>query len=274
MITVVEVRNPQGELLTLTLGDSNVGILIEDIEGLEPVSASISSSTYANLPGVQYQSSRREQRDIVLKLELEPDYVTNQTVRDLRRILYRFFMPQSPVFLRFLLSDQPDVNIAGRVKDFGNPFFAKDAKVNIPIVCFDPDFLQVYDEGFSGSTTSGTTETAVDYEGTVDTGVIFTLNVNRSMSDLTLHNRLPDNTQQTFNFVAPMVSGDILTISSVAGAKSVMLTHAGVPDSILYGMELPSDWITLSLGTNYFRASASGAAVPYTVAYTPRYGGL
>ena len=60
MLTRVEVRNDHGNLLNLSLQEILGGFIVEEIQGLDPVAATIVSSSFAQLDGEQYQSSRRE----------------------------------------------------------------------------------------------------------------------------------------------------------------------------------------------------------------------
>src|SRR5687768_8673183 len=92
MLNKVEARTDLGAMLSLPFDDISSGYLVQSIEGLDPVPANIVSTSFARLDGEQYQSSRREKRNPILRLGLEPDYTT-QTVRELRNNLYRWFMP-------------------------------------------------------------------------------------------------------------------------------------------------------------------------------------
>src|SRR5262245_38075871 len=124
MLTKVEVRPVSGLLLTLELDDATSGFIVQDIDGLDPVKATIVSSTFANLDGAQFQSSKREPRNIVMTLGLEPDYI-NQSVRDLRSALYPFFMPKSFISMRFFMSDGLTVDISGYVESMETSLFSK-----------------------------------------------------------------------------------------------------------------------------------------------------
>lgn len=273
MLTYFEVRNPRGELFTLSLEDDSSGFLVEDIDGLEPVKATLVSSSFASIDGSQYQSSRRENRNLTIRLELSPDHLT-ETVFDLRNKLYRFFMPKLAVNLRFYMSEGFSVDISGRVESCNPVIFSSEPKVDISIVCFDPDFVDTTPIILSGSTVSTSVDTKVEYTGSVETGFTFALNVDRSLSAFTIYNRLPDNTLQILDFSAPLISGDVLTISTIGGDKSVTRNRAGVVTSLLYGMSPQSSWIEFFPGDNDLRVYATGAAVPYTITYSNRYGGL
>lgn len=274
MLTRVDVSTPQGDLLSFQLDDDASGFLVQDIDGLDPVKATLVSSSFAGVDGAQYQSSRREARNIVFAVGLEPNPLTD-TVRGLRNRLYAFFMPQTKVDLTFYDDEGPTVTISGVVEDSPSPLFTKEPKMTVSITCFKPDFLGV-DLGHigDGMTTSGTAGRTIFYPGTSKTGTVITLNVNRALSDFTIYHQPPNDDLRQLDFSAPLVAGDVLTISSVTGDKGVTLNRGGTISSLLYGMSPQSSWIELKPGSNVITFYATGAGVPYTIDYVSRYGGL
>lgn len=281
MFTKVEVRTSQGALLILPLNDIIGGLIVETIEGLGPVKATLVSSSFAQLDGAQYHSSRREPRNIKIRLGLEPDYIT-ELIPDLRQRLYEFFMPKSQVSLRFHTYDERldvlerdlDIDILGRVESFETALFTKDPAVDVSLICFDPDFYDPVPVEISGETVDDLTETTIDYIGTVETGLIFALIVDRDVTEFTIYHRPSDGTLRTLDFAAPLIAGDILMISTVVGSKSVIRLRSGVETSLLYSLSPQSNWIELLPGDNQIRVYAEGAPVPYEIEYTTKYGGL
>ena len=273
MITNLEVRSAQGVLLNFPLDDITDGFAVADIEGLDPVPATIVSSSFARIDGTQYQSARREDRNIVLKLDYEPDYASSD-VRTLRNKLYGFFMPKSIVMLRFISDDMPDVEITGRVESFNSPLFTADPRATISIMCNDPDFHELANTTFGGNTVSTTEEIAHTYQGTVETGFLFRMILNRTLSEFSINQRSFDGVTRSLEFQYPLLSGDILEISSVTGSKGAQLIRGGLGSSVLYGVSPYSDWVNLYPGVNNIRIAAAGAAIPWTIEYLPKYGGL
>lgn len=275
MMQKVEVRNDQGSMLTLSLQDLSNGLIVEDIQGLEPVKANIVSSSFAQLDGEQYQSARREKRNLIFILALEPDYVSG-SVQELRNTLYKYFMPKQRVSLRFFSAGEPTVDIEGRIESFVAPKFTKDPQSTISIICFDPDFKNPVPVVLTGNTTASSTVTPVTYAGTVETGFLFKLLVNRSMTTFTIYNSGADGIQKSLDFQSPipLVAGDVLGISTQSGNKYATLTRAGVTTSILYAISPQSNWVNLFPGINQLRIYAGGAAVPYSIEYTTKFGGL
>lgn len=275
MLTRVDVSTPQGDLLSFQLDDEEAPYSIQNIDGLDPVKATITTTAFAGLDGVQFQSARREARNIVITAGLNPNPLTD-TVRGLRSRLYAFFMPTTKVDLTFYDDEGPDVTISGVVEDAPAPLFTQEPAMNISIMCPTPDFVDVATTHIGdGMTTSSNTGRILSYSGTSKTGTVITLNVNRTLSDFTIYHQPPNDDLRQLDFSAPLVAGDVLTINSVTGSKGVTLTRGGTITSLLYGKSPQSSWIEfLPGGNNVITFYATGAGVPYTLDYVARYGGL
>lgn len=274
MLQLVEVRTRQGDLLSLPLEDDSSGLRVAEIQGLDPVKATLVSSSFANMDGEEYQSSRREPRNIKLQIELDPDPETD-TVYGLRKQVYKFFMPKSEVSFRFYMSDGLEVDIVGRVETCETAMFAQEPTVDISVMCFKPDFYELTPELVPGTTTSGETPITIDYAGSIETGIQLTLNVDRSLPEFSVYHVPPNDETKTMDFDNfPLVAGDVLTISTVRGAKGATLTRAGITTSVLYGISPQSNWIELQPGVNTIRVYAEGADIPLTIQYQNKHGGL
>jgi hypothetical protein len=277
MLTSVDVSSVRGELLTLPLQDVVDGFIIQDISGLDPVKANVVTSSFATMDGEQYESSRREKRNIVLTLGLEPDWAIG-TVRQMRSRLYDFFMPKSDVALRFNSDDSDPVIISGIVESFESALFSADPTVAVSILCFNPDFYNpdpvVLSDG-PYTTTTVLTDITIPYEGTVETGIYFRMEINRSLTSFTISNTSASGGDRTMDIAGAFVAGDVLEISTVPGNKYVNLTRgSGVPGSALASLSATSDWIQFYPGDNTFRVLAAGATIPYSITYYIKYGGL
>ena len=273
MLNQVEVLSSRGTLLTLPVGEDQNGFYVKDIKGLDPVSAEISSSSFGQLDGEVEQGARREKRNIVLTVGLEPDYVT-RTISQMRRQLYTFFMPKSTVTLRFISDDMETVSIMGTIEDMDSELFVQDPEAVISIINVKPDFMSLIETTLPGATTAAAVDTALNYPGSVDTGFLFTLSVNRSIAGFVMNQTLPDSSQRTLEFQYPMVDGDILQLSTQAGNKFATLTRSGTVKSAIGGVSPQANWLQLAPGANLLRVNVAGDAIPFTLKYTSRYGGL
>ena len=273
MLTLVEARSNQGALLSLPLQDISNGLVLANVDGLDPVKATIVSSSFAQQDGSQYQSSRRESRNVVLTIDLEPDWSLT-TVSDLRARLYAFFMPKSAVKLTCYTSDGLNVDVSGRVESLETTLFAQDPSVTISIICFDPDFVDPDNQVVNGHSVSDTTRTLVPYLGSVETGVVINLHVNRALPAFSIYHVPPDATLRQLDFAGDLIAGDVFSISTMPGNKYATRLRGGVSSSLLYGISPQSIGPLLAPGDNYIRVYATGAAVPFDLNYMNRYGGL
>jgi hypothetical protein len=257
----------------------SAGYTIKNIDGLDPVKATIVSSQFAQLDGAQQQSARRETRNIVMTIGLEP-YSGGLTVKALRAALYANLMPKSFVRIRFYEDDSetPWAYIDGQVESFEAPLFAKDPEVNLSIICFDPSFINATTTHLSGAgfstVNSGGTETDILYPGTIEVGYILTISVNRPLtSGLSIQNRRPDGTVNQLDILMSLAptGTDVIELSTVSSKKYVLRNSS----SILYSVPVSSKWAPLYPGLNHFRVIADGSpAIAYTIDYTAKYGGM
>jgi hypothetical protein len=272
VLTLVTATNTSGNTLRLPLLDTSGGYSVEKITGLGPVTATLTSSSLAQVDGAQPQNARRDVRNIVLSLGFQPDYVIT-TVQSLRSALYDYFLPKDLVTLSFYIDETLTYVTTGQVEDFTNDMFSADPEVDISVVCYDPDFYNPAALTLSQSTSNDTNTFDVSYAGTSECGIIFALNVNATLTDVQIFNTQPDGTGQKMEVTGSFVSGDVVTFNTIPGQKAVTLTRAGAVTSLLSNLT-SSAWISFKKGDNFFRGFANGLVVPYVVTYTPKFGAV
>ena len=279
MINQVLVNNAAGDLLVLDLYDVTNGYALEKVEGLDPVRATIVGASYASLDGVSFQNAKNDQRNLKFRISLEPNYI-DQSVQSLRQGLYAFFMPKSKVVIQFYdeLTGLNSADISGYVETCEAPLFTSEPAMDVSILCSDPDFVAHDETVFSNNSVSGgTTYVTLNYEGTVDSGFVFALDVDRTLAALTIKRLAPDGTYKimTFAFASNLLAGDVLYVSTVPGNKYVDLLRSGVRSAILFSLSRSSDWISLEPGAYQINVDTGvGASIPYTITYNDRFGGL
>lgn len=273
MLTLVEVTNVRSDTLGLPIADASAGYSVKDIQGLDPVKATLTSSSIAQVDGAQPQNARRDLRNITMKLGLEPDYASS-TVDSLRTSLYDYFMPKANIGLRFWKDGSLFATCNGQVESFDAPMFTQDPEADISVICYDPDFYAPSSSVLSASTTSDTNYHAIQYPGSSDAGFIFALAVNRIFSSFTIYNTLPDGSLQQFAVTGSFAPGDIVTMNSIPGQKALTLTRSGIPSSILFDADPANTWPFLQKGENDFRVYVNGTSIPYTLTYTAKYGAI
>ena len=190
MLTEIRVRNPRRIVdtqLNLPLqGPSKFPIIF--VDGLTPVAAEFTSSPYANLPGEYLQSSRVGVRNIVLTLELKPDWSAGEDPEGLRKILSGFFTPGHSVEFE-LVTDKVTRHISGVVETFEAPMFVREPQVQISVLCHDPYFYESPGLGETTSVTSIGDGYSMEFSNTGDVaaGVRIGITPNYLMQSISVH---------------------------------------------------------------------------------------
>lgn len=271
MLTNVQVQTLGDDLLELTLEDVQLGYILTNIEGLDPVKAQVVSTDFAQLDGVQYQASYLGSRDVKFTIELEPfDYTIS--VSELRSQLYKFFLPKTPVTLTFSDTTRPTVYIKGVVEEFSTEIFSKVPTVNVTVFCADPDFKELLESTVTG--VSGSLSYPFTYTGNVPTGSVLTILCSADNNGLTVYHGATGTPTYTFQLDYPFLTNDIITISSVAGNKYVTLTRNGVTSSIVYTITTGAIWPKALPGTNNIQVQQTTPGSSFNMVWTARHGGL
>lgn len=278
MLDIVEVRTPLGALLSLPLEDPTNGYFVEEIEGLDPVKASLVSVGYAQGDGAQYRGGRIDPRNIKFRIALEPDYIS-QSMDSLRQQLYSFFMPKSTVNLRFRVTQvqggpERVRDISGVVEDCAIDFFSETCVANISVMCYDPYFSDP-----TPVTKSGTLGDSfvIENPGTVPVGFRFDVTNEPQGYGYNLDQRLVSGPPLTsFNIYGEFRRYDIIKMNSEFGKKSLIADRVDQisPVPMLGAIQPGSQWLQMGLGRNLIQTGNQGVLRPFTLRFTPKYGGL
>ena len=284
MLSVI-VENKYQQQLNLTTNDSYALI---QVTGLTPPASTINTATTATKDGSVFNSSRMNNRNIVLTI------VPLGNVEKSRINLYNYFKSKQYIKL-YLENNTRSVWIDGYIESIEGDLYAEDAeKIQISIICNDPYFKDtetgVYmfsnvESGFSfpfsiaetpGVPISELSEyvevnvyNASDYE----TGLVLTLTANGGVVNPTIYNM---TTNENFSLNITMETGEIITIDTRPGSKSVKLNRNGTISNILNNMVIGSEWITLTVGDNVFSYTTdTGSEYLYVIANAqPIYEGI
>ena len=282
MLTEIRVRNPRRIVdtqLNLPLqGPSKFPIIF--VDGLTPVAAEFTSSPYANLPGEYLQSSRVGVRNIVLTLDLKPDWSAGEDPEDLRKILLGFFTPGHTVELE-LVTDKVTRHISGVVESFEAPMFARVPQVQISVLCHDPYF---YESPGSGETTVNVDANngySIEFSNTGDvaSGVRIGITPNYDMNSIALHVGPAYegmSVHRTFEVVTPVAAFQELVIDGRPFHKDVRNASTGMQHlgNVVAGSVWPVfEPVTMAV---IVTGDSTGANPMYSVSvtYSRRYASL
>lgn len=254
-------------------------VQLRTIDGLGPVKAELASTAFASGRGELFQGSSIGKRNIVLNLGLNPNWV-DQTMTNLRHQLYAYFLPEAWTKLRFFSEDLPTVDIEGVVESFEPNIFSQDPEIQISILCYRPDFIDIDATFYEGVVDDGTSELEFEYVGTVPTG--FELRVDGSVAkptytgDITIRTKAPEEPQD-FEVEGVLVDATrYFKLSSVRNEKraQVVSREDGAVTNVLSKMTAASVWPEIRPGTNLLSVAAAETGQNWVMAYYNRFGGL
>lgn len=127
----------------ITFGLASSEYVIQNIDGLGPVKATINRANTVAEAGSTLLSAKDDERNIVLTMGFAPNASAGKTSEDLRRALYPYLMPKTVVDLYFTDSILGLWRIKGMVESHEPTIFTKDPAVVISILCTDPYFYNV-----------------------------------------------------------------------------------------------------------------------------------
>jgi hypothetical protein len=251
-------------------------IQIRNIDGLDPVKASVSTSPRGSIDGSTYTGSNVPARNIVLTIHANPDWLT-WTFEKLRGLLYQYFMPKRPVRLVFESDNMESVEISGIVESVSANPFSKDPEFQVSIICPDPYFTAVDPTVVTGQTIrAGGTATVVSYPGTIESGIVIKVDYTSGTNPTSIGIQLGDPSLGYFNVDAGVDSNTYFEVSSVPMQKYVQSVGlgSGVITNLLSDVEDGSTWAILQPGDNDFSVVTDQGMQDWTLTFYPRYGGL
>lgn len=166
---VVQSSNP----LTLNISGANPDemLLLKSISGLTSPKVGLYLGDYSS-EGSYYQGRRGERLTPVITLKMNPNYVDDVDLSDIRDLLYRTFMTPQPGSdgVKILLKDdrRPDRYFVGYVEDIDTDQFSSSRMATISMVSLEPVLFSDVGVAVSGLTTSTVN---IPYDGSAPAGI-------------------------------------------------------------------------------------------------------
>jgi hypothetical protein len=253
-------------------------IQVRNIDGLDPVKASVNTSPFGSVDGASYTGSSVLTRNIVLTLHPNPDWDT-WTHEILRKLIYAYFMPKLATRLIFYSDDMGPVEIAGVVESVSINIFSKDPEFIVSIICPDPYFTALDPTVITSQTgPAGMDPIIIDYKGTVEAGmnVKVTASSDPAPSDIGIQIGNPRVTY--FAVLATVNPTMYFEMSSIPMRKYVQNVNlgTGVITNLLSKVHVQegSLWPTFQPGENEFSVITDVGAHDWELTYFERFGGL
>lgn len=302
MIKSLIVTNHNNDSLELDLFHPEwSGLIIDNIEGMGPPTATINANEVATMDGGIFTSARMGERNLVISFS--PMF--NPLVEDSRLKVYKYFPPKKQVSVE-IITDRRDAICYGYVESVEPDIFSEHETIQVSIVCPDPFFYELEQSVyvFSGinpmfefpfkndSVTDNLIEfgeirednrSTLDYHGDVDAGILITCHVmSGSVENLRIWNvesreHMDIDTHKITTLTGITFSqGDDIIINTKVGEKSVQLLHEGKYYNIISCINKDADWFQLTTGLNTFTfvADYGETGMMMTVTWRNAYGGM
>jgi len=228
------------------------------------------------LSGGIYQGRKPQDREIIVRAGLNPNYAVGQTAASMRTTLYGLLTPGGNDNITVQLMNGPVVVVqtSGYVKRIEIVPFSKDPEVQITIACAKP-YLYEPTEKTLGLLELGTPASpfTIENPGSVTAGFYLELTYNANQDTYWTLYSGGAGVAPKFRINYPFLNGDILMIDTREGQRSIKRTRGSSTINVLYALSTDSTWPTLHPGTNTFWTSSTsfnwGKAI-----FTPRYWGI
>lgn len=258
---ILKVENILGQILELTRNENNYQVT--KIAGLNPPRGQINNSAVAGMDGTRFNSSKLEERNLVITVKINGDVESN------RLKLYQYFITKERCKI-YYKNGQRDVFIEGRVEDVDCDPFANPQIAQISIICEQPYFKSLnmiiddvskivnkfkfpfsieVDHPIPFSTIELEKVKNVINDSESECGVIIKMKFSGSVDKLEIRNT---STGQNFIINYNFIEHDQLEINTNKGEKAVILTRSGVNYNLISKMLKGSSFFQLNIGDNFF----------------------
>ena len=255
----LKVENNKGDSIDLSASQNYT---LFKVEGLAPPAASLATTENSVSDGGVINSARVGFRNLVLYMTIDGDVEKN------RIALYKYFPLKKRVTV-YYKNGTRDVYIEGMVEVIEVDHFERRQQAQVSIICEQPYFKAVDDLVTTFSDNEAAFEFPFSIEssgveisrivsdvrrsivniGDVDTGVVIELFSLGEVKNPVIY-EINNNLKMKLNFT--MKQGDLITIDTRTGKKSIMLTRDGTTTNALGYLSQDSGWIIMEPGENTF----------------------
>ena len=231
------------------------------VTGLTPPDATINTSVIVTKDGSTFNSSRLNERNIVLQI------VPNHDIEHKRINLYKYIKSKQYIKL-YLKNSSRDVWIEGYVEKVEGDLYTQKQVIQVSIICPDPYFKSIetleyefstvesmfsfpfsIEEPVPISSVSTFTEKNIENISDEETGIVIELYANGLSLEPTIYNM---TTNESFTIQHEFEPGDIVRINTRRGEKSLILIRDGEEINIINKIVRGSKWFNLIVGDNIF----------------------
>ena len=269
-VTVYQKQDRSDAFTMVLTSPTNVsaetGFAIDSIDGLGPVEAEI-NTTEMVVDGDQFNSARIGKRNIVMNLQFYSE--TGTGIEEVRQRSYKLFPTKKSIYVE-VETDNRTLKTQGYVEKNAPDIFVEESITQVSIICPDPKWYALLKQTTELDIND---ETEIEYFGEVEVGGVLTIEIGSAVSApvhdgvpaFTVAFANPDGDAQSIDIYTPndgFEAGDVLTICTIVGEKSVVWTDTADADHNSFNLiNQNPDWFKLKPGTNSVRVTDSNNAI-------------
>ncbi len=255
------------DLPLVNLATSNPYIL-KAAEGLGPPEVNVSIGQLMNMDGF-YKGRHTQYRESVLTIGLNSNFKTNILASDLRSELYGLLSGQvdDEIQLVILKENEEVMKTSGYVKKMEVVPFTASPEVQITIACTQ-SYFEALDFIWVDLVPNRLWQT-ISNTGTVETGLVVEFLFTEDCTQFVVK----DGRFKTMTLNDEFVAGDILTMNTQPGSRSIMLSRDGAQGSLIKALSMNSQWLSVYGGENVLQMDTLVAEWS-ELYYKPKYWGV
>lgn len=224
-------------------------------------------------PGGIFVSRRTQGREIVLRMGLNPDHTSGQTIADLRYLLYGLLSPgvdpqNQSINVALVLDNVAQATSTGYIKRIEIVPFNKSPEVQLTISCLGPYLNATELSSPTIVENSGTFQ--IDNTGLAPTGIAFEVVFPSTQSIFTLS----VVGGKFMRFATQIQANDILTVDTSEATRFVGLKRNGDYIRFMEVLDDTSEWIILHGGEHVFQYTNIPGLIWNHFNYRLRYWGI
>jgi hypothetical protein len=246
------IKNPAGVITDLVPSSR---FTVTSVSGLTPPKANINLTSGAFMDGSVFNSAAAKNRNIVINMAVESPAEAN------RLKLYEAAPIKKPCTV-YITTGSRAVSILGYVEACEVEPFKLKTMAQLSIICPAPWFVGTAQTVNLSATAAGFTNA-----GDIPSGADFTLNIGANISAAGVENQNGDYFEVNYSFL----SGDVVTITTERGAKTVILKRGNTYTNLINYIATGSTWLQIDGGANSLKTDAN---ITGTAVFSPLFSGV
>ncbi len=280
MLPIIKIENAWGDVLNFS-GNPRYAVTVS---GTAPPGATINTSKVALNDGTRFNSRTRNARNLLLNIDILRDFGRA------RMELYRHIVSGEYIKI-YYKTDYLDVWIAGYVEAVEHDPYTLGQFMQVSVLCpfpFWQDYSETYtdasnvtglmtfpwsapEKGVELSAVAANAYTVVTNAGHVASGARFVIRATVRSLQPRIYNL---GTGEWMGFYVDMLPGEILTVDTSQGQKSVYMESGGVKTSYINTVMPGSTWLQLAPGENEISYTVDEGAVNLGIFHMNKYQGV